>query len=502
MSEPRAPSRSNVFAVIVGAGFGGIGMGAALKRAGIDDFVIIEKQDGPGGVWEANRYPGAACDVPSHLYSFSFEPWPNWTRRYGSQREIRDYLHHCVRKFALEPHLRLGRQVSSAAFNDATGRWRVTLDDSTELHARVLLPAVGQLSVPALPQIPGLDDFSGDCFHSANWNEDVDLNGKRIGVIGTGASAIQFVPEVARVAGHVSVFQRHAPYVFPKYDRSHPAWERSLLRKLPWLSRTHRALQWFSHETRGFVLLRARWLVKSYEWRYRFILWRRIRDCALREQLSPNHPLGCKRILFSNRYLQSLSQPNLNVVTTPIERVTPTGIRTADGADHDFDAIILGTGFRATEFLAGIDVRGRGGVRLADRWRDGAHAYLGIAVPDFPNLFVIYGPNTNLGHNSIIFMIERQIDYVMGAIRRLVDNAHDLIEIDPEVERRYNEDIQSALAGSIWASGCDNWYKDEAGRIVNNWPGLTVEYARATRRFDEERYLVNTVEPIGDPAPE
>ncbi len=310
-------------------------------------------------------------------------------------------------------------------------------------------------------------------------------------MIGTGASAIQFVPEVAREAAQVAVFQRHAPFVFPKYDRPYAEWERRLFRSWSWLQRANRALQWFTHEARGFALLRARWLVKSYEWRYRFILWRLIRDRELREKLQPDHPLGCKRILFSNHYLQSLAQDHVDLVTAPIERLTPTGIGTADGIDHALDAVILGTGFRATEFLSGIEVRGRRGVRLAETWRDGAHAYLGITVPKFPNLFLLYGPNTNLGHNSIIFMLERQIDYVMGAVRLLREQPGLCLEIDPGVERRYNERIQSSLKDSVWADGCDNWYTDEAGRIVNNWPGLTVEYARATRRFDVEHYREN-----------
>jgi cation diffusion facilitator CzcD-associated flavoprotein CzcO len=477
------------FVLIIGAGFGGIGMGMALKRAGIHDFVIVEKRENPGGVWEANHYPGAACDVPSHLYSFAFEPWSGWSRRYGTRREIHDYLHHCVRKYGLEPHLLLGRRVESAVFDDASGRWRVTLDDHAEIDARILVSAVGQLSVPAWPQIEGLQDFSGPLFHSAAWDSEAELADKRVGVIGTGASAIQFVPEVAREAGHVSVFQRHAPYVFPKYDRPYAAWERRLRQKMPWLQRADRAFQWMSHELRGLALLRARWLVKSYEWRYRAILWRRIRNREMRERLRPDHALGCKRILFSNDYLQTLDKDHVDLVTTPIERLTATGIRTADGVDHPLDAVILGTGFRATEFLAGLEVRGRQDANLAEAWRDGARAYLGITVPNFPNLFLLYGPNTNLGHNSIIFMLERQIKYVMGAVQRLVERPGTCLEVDIDVERRYNETIQSALSRSIWAAGCDNWYTDDAGRIVNNWPGLTFDYARATSRFDPENYV-------------
>ncbi|MEM9304495.1 MAG: NAD(P)/FAD-dependent oxidoreductase [Pseudomonadota bacterium] len=486
---------SSHFAVIIGAGFGGIGMAVALKQAGIDDFIIVEKRDGPGGVWEANTYPGAACDVPSHLYSFSFEPWAGWSRRYGPQPEIREYLHHCTRKYGIESHLRLGRRVKSLTFDAATGRWRVQLDDDSAVDARVVIPAVGQLSAPAWPAIEGLDDFSGPLFHSAHWDHDVDLSGKRVGVIGTGASAIQFMPEVARKAAHVSVFQRSAPFVFPKYDRPYPKFERKLFRSMPWFQRANRALQYSTHEGRGFALLRARWLVKSYEWRYRFILWRRFRDPEVRRELWPAHPLGCKRILFSNHWLQALAKDHVNLLTTPIERVTGSGVRTTDGTDRDFDVLILGTGFRATDFLAGIDVVGRDGTSLGEVWRDGAHAYLGFSVPGFPNLFMLYGPNTNLGHNSIIFMLERQIRYLMGALRRLADSPGELVEVDPAVEATYNTEVQEALAKSMWADGCDNWYTNTEGRIVNNWPGLTIEYARATRRFDAENYRVETVTP-------
>ena len=473
------------FALIIGAGFGGIGMAIQLRTAGITDFLIVEKAEAVGGVWEANTYPGAACDVPSHLYSFSFEPWDGWSRRYGPQSEIRTYLQHCAERHDLGPKLRLGRSVESAAWDDSEKRWRVALDDGSHVLARVLIPAVGQLSRPAQPAIPGLGEFSGPVFHSATWDHDVALAGKRVGVIGTGASAIQFVPEIARDAGSLTLFQRTPPYVFPKFDRAYGRFERWLYRRVPGARRFTRWLQYLSHEARGYILLRFRPPVKLYEWRYRFMLWRRFRDPAERRALQPDHPLGCKRILFSNHWLDALARPNVSVVSERIEHIEQSGVRTADGARHEFDVLILGTGFKATEFLTHIDGIGREGRRLSEAWKD---AYLGMTVPGFPNLFLLYGPNTNLGHNSIIFMLERQYGYLLQAIERLRAEPGLALEVDAPTSARYNEIVQHALARSIWAHGCDNWYKDAAGRIVNNWPDLTVTYARRVKRFDEEHY--------------
>lgn len=465
--------------IIIGAGFGGLGMAIRLKQRGEQRFVILEKADDVGGCWRDNTYPGAACDVPSHLYSFSFEPSWKWTRAYAPQPEILAYLRACTEKYGLRGHIKFGTEVRGAAFDAASGMWLV--DTGTEqLRARSLVVACGQLSRPAYPNIPGLARFAGTQFHSARWNHDAPLDGKRVAVIGTGASAIQFVPAIAPRVGKLHLFQRSPPYVIPKPDRGFGRWERALHRRLPAVGAVRRARIYANNELRAFTLTVPR-LTAAYQWLFRHHLERQIRDPELRRKLTPDYPIGCKRVLISNDYYPALDQDHVEVVTDSIREVTERGVVTADGREREVDTIIFGTGFTANEFLAPMTIRGLHGT-LDDAWRAGAEAYLGMTISGFPNLFVLYGPNTNLGHNSIIYMLESQFEYVMQALAELHRVRH--LDVRPDVQAAFNTSIQQQLAESVWAGDCTSWYKTAGGKITNNWPGYTFTYRRRTRKLE------------------
>ncbi|MET3551830.1 alpha/beta hydrolase fold domain-containing protein [Burkholderia sp. 567] len=485
MSSPEtsrpAESAAPLSVIIIGAGFAGIGMAVALQRAGIHDFVIVERSHDVGGVWRDNRYPGAACDVPSHLYSFSFEPNPDWSRVFAPQPEIHAYLQHCARKYGLARHLRFGAEVERAQHDEARALWHVTLADGTTLSAAVLVSGTGQLSRPAMPDLPGIDTFRGRAFHSAHWDRDYPLAGKRVAVVGTGASAIQFVPAIAADVERLVVFQRSPAYVMPRPDRAYRAWEQALFRRLPWAMKLHRASIYVRYESRAIAFTRLHGLMDVAIGRpFRKLLARDVRDPALRARLTPDYPIGCKRILLSSDYLAALDRDNVELVTQRIRRVTETGIETDDGVHHPVDAIVYGTGFAATAFLSPMRITGRDGLDLNDAWRRGAQAYLGLTVPGFPNFFMLYGPNTNLGHNSIVYMLESQIAHVMRCVRAMRRNGATAIDVDPRRYRRFNAHVQQRLAGSVW-SGCKSWYVDASGHNSTNWPGFTLTYRWITR---------------------
>jgi cation diffusion facilitator CzcD-associated flavoprotein CzcO/acetyl esterase/lipase len=468
-------------ALVKGAGFGGICMGAALRRAGVEDFLILEKGSDVGGVWRDNTYPGAACDVPSHLYSFSFAPNPNWSHTYARQAEIHAYLRDCVRRFALARHIRHGAEVAGARFDEARALWVVELAGGECLLARLLVSATGLLSRPLLPRLPGIGSFRGQAFHSAHWNHACSLAGKRVAVIGTGASATQFVPAIAAEVAQLSVFQRSPSWLKARRDRPYAAWQKALFRRFPLMMRVHRALIYAKYEARALAFTRLKslmWLAVGMP--FGRMLARNIADPALRASLTPDYPIGCKRILITDDYLQVYARSTVSLVTDPIRRITPTGIETGDGEHREFDVLIYGTGFAATDFLAPISVRGRGGRALNDAWRDGAEAYLGLTVPGFPNFFMLYGPNTNLGHNSIIYMLESQVRHVMRcrAAMRAADAAS--VEVEAAPHRRFNARLQRRLAGTVW-QGCSSWYLDRHGRNSANWPGFTFSYRFLTR---------------------
>ncbi|RQQ45824.1 alpha/beta hydrolase fold domain-containing protein [Burkholderia stagnalis] len=490
-----AAAAAPLAAIIIGAGFAGIGMAIALQREGMHDFVILERAHDVGGVWRDNSYPGAACDVPSHLYSFSFEPNPRWSRTFAPQAEIHAYLQHCARKYGLARHLRFGAEVRHARYDEPHALWRVTLADGTELSAALLVSGTGQLSRPALPTLPGMETFRGHAFHSAHWDHAYPLAGKRVAVVGTGASAIQFVPAIAGAVKSLTVFQRSPAYLMPRPDRPYRRWEQALFRRLPWAMKLHRAAIYLRYESRAIAFTRLNGLMDVAVGRpFRKLLARQVPDAALRERLTPDYPIGCKRILLSSDYLAAIARPNVELVTQGIRRVTEHGIETADGTHHPVDAIVYGTGFAATEFLSPMRITGRGGLDLNDAWRRGAQAYLGMTVPGFPNFFMLYGPNTNLGHNSIVYMLESQIAHVMRCVRAMRQAGASAIDVDAGRYRRYNVHVQQRLAGSVW-SGCKSWYVDASGHNSTNWPGFTLTYRWLARRSGLAAYRFSSVLP-------
>ncbi|MBK1788239.1 flavin-containing monooxygenase [Prauserella cavernicola] len=470
-------------ALIVGAGFGGIAMAIELRRAGIHDFVVLEKADDLGGVWRENTYPGSGCDVPSPLYSFSYARNLTWPRRYAGQRDIHAYVARTARRFGVLSHIRFGQEVTSAEFDESTAEWLVRTTDGTEFSARAFIPATGQLSRPAFPSIPGLESFGGTSFHSAEWDHDAELEGKRIAVIGTGASAIQFVPEIQPGARRLTVFQRSAQYILPKRDHAYKPWHQKAFRALPILQTLDRLGFWLYAEFAQQCLSKWRFFTPLFQRQTSRHLREKVTDPGLRYRLTPDYALGCKRVLFSNDYLPAVTKSNVDLMTDEITEVTPKGVRTADGTHHDADVLIYGTGFAALDLLAPMKIHGLDGRGLEQTWSEGARAHLGITVPGFPNLFLIYGPNTNLGGGSIIYMLESQARYVRDAVRILAEHPRRWLDVRPAAERDWDVEVQTRLARSVWTR-CDSWYRNEHGRVVANWPGRTHEYRRRTRRVD------------------
>lgn len=473
--------------LIVGTGFGGVGTAIELKRAGFHDFTILERADEPGGVWRENTYPGAACDIPSPLYSFSYAPNPWWPKRFSMQPDIHAYLKRVIADHDLGPHIRYGREVTAATFDQ--GRWRVETAGGETYEADVFVPAVGQLSRPVLPDIPGRDSFEGISFHSAKWNHEVELAGKRVAVIGTGASAIQFVPPLQKQAAKLTIFQRTAPYVMAKKDTRYARWQKRLFETLPATQLLGRLRIFLLAEYATYAMTRHPVLARLFELRTAQLRHKHIKDPQLRRKLKPGYPLGCKRILFTNDYLPALAQPNVEVETGRIREITPRGVRTEDGVEHEADVLVYGTGFNATDFLGSMKVLGLDGRNLDDAWRGGARAYLGMTVPGFPNLFCVYGPNTNLGAGSIIYMIERQARYIRQAVEQLARPGVSYLDVRPEVEERYDREVQKRLGHSVW-SACTSWYRQADGRVSTNWPGLVTEYDRRTRVLDPADFRV------------
>jgi cation diffusion facilitator CzcD-associated flavoprotein CzcO len=471
---------------ILGAGASGICLGVKLLEAGLRDFTIFEKSQDVGGTWNDNRYPGACCDVPSHFYSFSFERKADWSRKFAPQAEIQDYFRHVVDEYGLRPHVRFGVEIASARFDEAAGVWRLRTAGGEEHEAEVLASGVGQLNRPHLPDFPGRDSFGGAAFHSARWDHGVDLAGKRVAVIGNAASAVQFIPPVAEQAAHVTIFQRSANWVMPRLDYAYSERAKWLFAHVPGLERLYRWWIYWNFELRFFTF-RGRgdgWLARRIRQAVLDYYAAEIPDPALRATLTPDYAPGCKRLLISDDYLPALRRPNVAVVTSGIERIAPEGVVTRDGALHPADVIVYGTGFETTSFLAPIEIEGQGGRKLHEVWRDGAEAYLGVAVSGFPNLFLLYGPNTNLGHNSILFMIEAQVRYLVACMEELRRSGRASLEVRAEAQERFNEELQRALAETVWATGCGSWYKTASGRVTNNWKGFTLEYWWRTRRPD------------------
>ncbi len=479
-----APSETGHEAVVVGTGFGGLAAAIALERQGVRDVVLLEKADDLGGTWRDNRYPGCACDVPSHLYSFSFAPSARWSRPFAQQAEIWDYLRRVARDFAVAERIRYGEELVEATYDEGT--WHLLTARGTRLHTRTLVLATGALHEPSVPAFEGLDSFRGSVFHTAQWPDDdvAAIDGKRVVVIGTGASAVQAVPQIAPRAEHLTVLQRTPPWIMPKGDREIGRLEREALQRLPLLNRLVRAGVYWRNESRVLAFTSKPELMKALELVGRWHLRRQVTDRATRKALTPTYRMGCKRILISNDYLPTFNRPDVTLATAAAQRIEPDAVVTADGRRHVADTIVLSTGFKVTEPYSHLTIRGAGGRTLREAWVEGMTAYLGVTVAGFPNLFLVVGPNSGLGHNSMVFMIEAQTRYLAQCIALRDRAGARSVGVPQHVQDAFNAELEQRSRHSVWASGCRSWYLDRFGNNRTLWPSSTVDYWRRTRRVD------------------
>lgn len=486
-ATPREEASRTYAVVIVGTGFSGVGMGIALKKAGLDNFLMLEKAGRVGGTWRENTYPGCACDIRSHLYSYSFEPKTDWSREFASQPEILGYIEHCVDKYGLRPHIRFGAEITGAEYDDDAAVWTVSTGDGGTgdggtVRAHAVVAGLGPLHLPSIPELPGLERFEGKAFHSAEWDHDHDLTGRRVAVIGTGASAIQFVPQVAGQAGHLTVFQRTAPWIIPRPDRSFSESEKRRFRRVPGARFLYRNMIYWLQES--FVLgFEHPNLIKAAERLGRWHLERQVHDPEVRRKLTPAYTLGCKRTLVSSDYYPAFNRPDVDLETAGITEIRERSIVTTDGREIEVDTIVFGTGFHVTDAMADLHIVGREGLKIQDAWRDGMVAHLGTTVAGFPNLFFLVGPNTGLGHNSMIFMIEAQVRYIVALLRLAARTGARSVEVRPEAQDRFNRWVQEKSRGSVWLrGGCASWYLDAHGVNRALWPASTVNFWLRMRR--------------------
>lgn len=474
---------------IIGAGIGGIGAAIKLREAGFHNFEIIEKSDDFGGTWLDNSYPGASCDVPAHLYTLSFEPNPDWTETFAGQPEILAHVQATAEKHGLREVTRFGTEIAAAVWDHRSREWALTTTEGDEIGAAVVISGLGQLNRPSVPSLPGLESFEGTTFHSARWNHDHDLTGRRVAVVGTGASAVQFVPEIVEKVEQLDLFQRSANWVMPRENPPITPKRRRRLRRVPGLRRLHRLGIYLRFEMLVNQVFNSGSLAnkKATEQGLKYLA-EVVPDEQLRATLTPDYPMGCTRILGHSSWYPALQRDNVEVVTTGIREVVADGIVTDDGTHHGADTIIFGTGFDTNNFLAPIDFIGRDGVSIRRRWAKGAEAYLGITVADFPNLFMLYGPNTNLGHNSILFMIEQQIHHTVGLLTQMRNDEVAAIDLHRHEQDQFNRRIQKRMQKRVWVNDCSSWYKNESGKVVNNWPGSTIDYWLKCRRVSLDRY--------------
>jgi cation diffusion facilitator CzcD-associated flavoprotein CzcO len=472
---------------VVGGGFGGVGAATMLKRAGYDDVTVFERGERIGGVWHNNTYPGAACDIPSHLYEFSFAPNPRWSRRYAPQAEIQAYLEDTARRYGVLDRIRTSTEVRSAAWDEQRRVWRI--ETSAGPHeAEVLLTACGQLSVPTVPPLPGLDGFSGPAFHTAQWRHDVDLAGKRVAVIGTGCSAIQVVPAIQPEVAQVDVYQRSPGWTLPKMDFPYSERTQRMFERFPVLQRLDRQSVFLFQELAAAGMTKHRWLLKLFKRISQRRIDKAIADPELRRKVTPTDEIGCKRIMLTDEWYPTLTKPNVELIADRIAEVTPGGIRTQSGVERPADAIVMGTGFATHGFVAPMEITGAGGRRLADEWAEVPRAYLGLSVPGFPNLFLLYGPNTNGGSGSVVNTIECGVNHVIAALGELDRADARRIEVRRQVADAFDRELRTALAGTVWHSGCTNWYVDENGFDPNQWPWLWRTYRARTATIEPGTY--------------
>jgi cation diffusion facilitator CzcD-associated flavoprotein CzcO len=476
--------RTETGVVIVGTGFSGLGMAIQLRKEGREDFVILEKADDVGGTWRDNTYPGCACDIPSHMYSFSFEQNAGWSRAYSSQPEIWAYMRQVAEKYDLRRFIRFGQEMSGARWDEEEGRWHIASKSGEEFVSRFLVAGIGALHLPQIPELPGIEKFQGEAFHSAQWNHDYDLEGKKVAVVGTGASAVQFVPRIAPKVAELSLFQRTPPWIMPKSDHEMPSWTRRAFRSVPALQRAYRDFLYWTLEVRAIGFNGPPAIMRLGQRVAQRNIDKHIEDPALRRKVTPDYTMGCKRVLISNDYYPTLTRENVEVVTDGVREVREHSIVDEAGVEHEVDAIIYGTGFHVTDAFDDLDIVGRDGRDLGKEWAsEGMRTHLGITVSGFPNLFFLLGPNTGLGHNSVVFMIEAQISYVADAVRMVEGAGAKSLDAREDVQERFNVEIQRKLAKGIWTrGGCKSWYLDAKGVNRTIWPGFTWRYWLDTRK--------------------
>ncbi|MFE3176234.1 flavin-containing monooxygenase [Amycolatopsis sp. NPDC059090] len=476
--------------VIVGTGFSGLGQAIQLEKAGIRDYVILEKADEVGGTWRDNSYPGCACDVQSHMYSFSYAQNPDWSRSFSPQPEIFDYLKGVADSYRLREKIRFGVEITGAHWDEGGRRWTIETKGGAEFSAQFLVAGVGGLHIPQIPKLPGIAKFKGQTWHSAQWNHEFDLAGKRVAVVGTGASAVQFVPKIAPEVGELTLFQRTPPWIMPKPDHAMPGWARQLFKRVPGTQRLYRNALYWMLESRAIGFNGHPKLMQAAEVLARRHIAKGIKDPALRRKVTPDYTMGCKRVLLSNDYFPALDRPNVDVVTDGIAEVRAHSIVDTAGVEHEVDAIIYGTGFKVTDALEYLDITGVEGRNLAKTWAtEGIQTHKGITVSGFPNLFFLLGPNTALGHNSVVFMIESQSRYVVDAIRLADSRGAAALDVRPTVQDEFQEQIQDKLVKGVWTQGgCKSWYLDAKGVNRTIWPGFTWRYWLETRRVEPSDY--------------
>jgi cation diffusion facilitator CzcD-associated flavoprotein CzcO len=481
---------------IIGTGFSGLGMAINLKKAGRDDFVVLERAEDVGGTWHFNTYPGCGCDVPSHLYSFSFAPNPDWSETYSKQPEIRSYLEKVATDFGVRPHIRFKHTVKSAAWDEDAEQWVIDTDQG-EVRARVLVSGQGPLTEPKIPDLPGLDEFEGETFHSARWNHDYDLEGKKVASIGTGASAIQYVPAIQPDVEKLTVFQRTPPWIFPHSGRKISDLEKTLYRRVPFLQKLNRAGVYAMREQAVLGFVKEPRIMKAVEKLAIAHMKKGIaRKPELFKKVKPNYTIGCKRILPSNHWYPALAKPNVDLVTGGVERVTKDGVIGPDGVEHKVDTIIFGTGFEVTDVPVAKHLRGRGGKTLDEVWNGSMNALYGTAMNGFPNLFLLLGPNTGLGHSSMVYMAESQIAHVMRALDEMDKNGASTIEARADVTVEYNRELDRKLDKTVWNTGCASWYLDDTGRNATLWPDFTFAFRRRVTDFDNAGYELRSKPPV------
>ncbi|HEX5851924.1 MAG TPA: NAD(P)/FAD-dependent oxidoreductase [Solirubrobacteraceae bacterium] len=486
-ARPQPSSKRPLEVVVVGAGFGGIAAAIELRRYGITAVTILEKAPDLGGTWLYNSYPGAACDVPSHLYSYSFAQRRDWSRLCSPQAEIHAYLHEVARAMSVEQLIRTNVTVTACGWDEQDCRWNIDTAGGDSYRADALVIATGQLHQPSRPAIEGADTFAGHSFHSAEWDHEYPLEGKRVAVVGTGASAVQFVPEIAPVVEHLTVFQRSANWFLPRKNRPYPSMVRNAVRQIPGLQAFRRGFVFLYTEALTMAIRHPRTLGRVAAWRSGAFMRSQLEDPRIRRDAWPDYTFGCKRVLFSSMFLPALQRANVQLVTDAIARIEPSAVVTADGASHEVDCVIWATGFRTTDFMFPMEIHGREGNSLRERWSAGAHAHLGMTVPGFPSMFLMYGPNTNTSGGSILVYLEAQAAYIRQALLQLRARGAGAIDVRPEVEAASDHALQARFAGTAWTQ-CDSWYRDERGRIVTNWPGYMREYLRQTARLDAGEY--------------